>query len=61
MKISFLLAGILIILLGMFLTMGILVYSLKENDNYGFFGFIISFSLIGFGIALLVKAKKIKT
>jgi hypothetical protein len=61
MKISLLLSGIVIILLGLFLSFGILVYSLKENDNYGFFGFIVSFGLIGLGISLLVKARKIKT
>jgi len=61
MKISLLLAGIVIILLGLFLTMGILVYSLKENDNYGFFGLIISFGIVGLGIYYLVKGIKTKT
>ena len=52
------LIGIVIILLGLFLTFGITVYSLKEQDNNGFYGFIISFTFIGLGIHLLMKVIK---
>ncbi len=49
------LIGIVLILLGLFLAFGITVYSLKEQDNNGFYGLIISFTFIGLGIHLLLK------
>ena len=57
---SFKLIGIILILLGLFLSFGITVYSLKENDNNGFYGFFISFGFIGYGIYCLLNGMKSK-
>jgi hypothetical protein len=48
-------------LIGPFLTFGILVYSLKEDDKNGFYGFFISIGLISLGIYILVKGIKLKS
>lgn len=60
MKIILIIIGIGILLLGLFLTFGILVYSLKEKDNDVFYGYLISTGLIVLGIYLLVRGLKIK-
>ncbi len=57
-SISQILIGIVLILLGLFLTFGITVYSLKEQDNNGFYGFFISFGFIGLGVYCLLKGIK---
>ena len=53
------LIGIVLILIGLFLTFGIIVYSLKEHDNNGFFGFFISLGLTCLGIYFLWKSKNL--
>ena len=60
MKIILLLIGILLLVLGLFLTFAIFVYSLKENDNGGFYYLIFSLGLVALGIHCLVKSIKIK-
>jgi len=59
-KIILILLSIAILIFGLYLTIGVLVYSLKEKDNNGFYGFFISIGLILFGIFLLVKGLRIK-
>lgn len=55
---SQILIGIALILLGLFLTFGITVYSLKEEDNNEFDSFFISFGFIGFGVYNLLNGVK---
>lgn len=57
-KLILIIIGILLIIIGLFLTFGILVSSLKEGDD--FYGFFISFGLIGVGIFCLTRGIKIK-
>ena len=50
--------GVALIVFGLFLSFGILVYSLKEKDNEGFYWFILSFGLIGLGVFIIIKGWK---
>jgi hypothetical protein len=59
-KILLISGGLGLILLGLFLTFGILVYSLKEKDKNGFYGFFFSFGLIGIGIYILTNGIGLK-
>lgn len=54
-KLILIITGVILLIAGLFTTFGILVYSLKENDYVGFYGFFISFGLIGIGIYSLVR------
>jgi hypothetical protein len=58
-KILFIITGLLLAGLGLFISFGILVYSLKEQDNNGFWGWGLTFPMIIAGIYLILKAKKI--
>jgi len=57
-KILYVITGILLAGLGLFISFGILVYSLKEQDNSGFLGWGLTFLIIA-GIYLILKAKKV--
>ncbi|MEJ7779934.1 MAG: hypothetical protein WKF68_10110 [Daejeonella sp.] len=59
-KILFVILGILLAGLGLFISFAILVYSLKEQDNSGFFCWGLTFPMIIAGIYSILKAKKIK-
>jgi len=59
MKAYLILTGIAVIFIGLFLSFGILVYSTKENDSSGFYGFFISFGFIALGIFQFFRARKI--
>jgi len=59
-KITMCTAGILLIALGIALSLGITIYALKEKDDFGFVGFIISFALAGIGIYSFRKGLKEK-
>ncbi|MBL4654791.1 MAG: hypothetical protein JKY33_03100 [Bacteroidia bacterium] len=60
MKIIKIIAGLSLMVLGLLLTFGITLYSLKENDNNGFYGFILSFSLIALGGFIVIRTWKLK-
>jgi uncharacterized membrane protein len=57
-KVILVVSGILILIFGLFLTLGILISSLKENDNEDFYSFLISISAIIAGIYFIVKGIK---
>jgi H+/Cl- antiporter ClcA len=57
-KVLYIITGILLTLLGLFLSFGILIYSLKEKDNYGFWGWSLTFTMIICGIFLILKSKR---
>lgn len=58
-KIFFVISGLLLAVLGLFISFGIFVYSLKEQDNNGFWGCLLSIPMIIAGIFLVIKAKKL--
>jgi hypothetical protein len=58
-KLASVIIVIAIIAFGVFLSFSILVYSLKEQDNAGFYGMILSFGLIFLGFYTIKKAQKI--
>jgi len=58
MRTLLVLIGITMILLGLFLSLGILISSVKEKDNNGFYYFSLSLGLIVLGI-YFVKRKKL--
>ena len=52
-KLSLIIVGILIILLGLFLSLSIILYSGKEQDSSGYYYLLISFPILIFGISIL--------
>ncbi len=59
MKILLIIIGIGLILLGFYLTFGILVYSFKEKDNDVIYAFCISAGIIIIGIYSIVRGRQI--
>jgi hypothetical protein len=53
-------AGIILIALGIALSLGVTIYALKEKDYFGFWGFTISFALVGLGNLQFQKRLKEK-
>jgi hypothetical protein len=60
LKFLLILSGILILLTGLFMSFGILVYSLKEKDNNGFAGLMITSTYLSAGVYCLIKGIKRK-
>ena len=58
-KLILIIFGVLILISGILLTFGILISSIKENDNEGFYGFFISIGLIILGIYSFIRGLKI--
>ena len=62
LKILLILTGVLIIVLGLFLSVLILVYAAKERDSYGYYYLTISSIIILLGILILrfgiIKSQK---
>ena len=54
-KLTLILIGILFLATGVISTFGLIVYSLKEKDNYGFWGLLISVSIICLGTYSIFK------
>ncbi len=61
MKIILIILGIISLCFGLFLTLAITVYSLKEQDDEGFYFLVAPVCFIVIGIYLILKALKTKT
>jgi hypothetical protein len=61
MKIILIILGLVSLCFGLFLALAITVYSLKEQDDTGFYFLVIPVCLIVTGIYLISKALKAKT
>lgn len=59
MKILLIIIGIGLILIGLYLTFGILVYSFKEKDNDVLYAYCFSAGIITIGIYSIVKGRQI--
>jgi uncharacterized membrane protein len=59
MKILLIIIGSGLILIGLFLTFGITVYSLKEQDNDVLYAYCISAGMIVSGVYSIVKGRQI--
>ncbi len=52
-KLSLIIVGILIMVLGLFLSLSIILYSGKEQDSSGYYYLVISLPILIFGISIL--------
>ena len=57
-KMILIVAGIVFIVLGLLMSFGIIVYSLKEQDGEGFNYLFISAGIIILGLCFIVGSKK---
>jgi len=60
MKIILIILSLISLCFGLFLALAITVYSLKEQDNVGFYFLVIPVCFIVIGIYLISKALKTK-
>ncbi|MFN8166120.1 MAG: hypothetical protein U0X76_08125 [Bacteroidia bacterium] len=58
MKTVYVVIGVLLILAGILLSFGIVISSVKEGDESGYIGLLISFAMIGFGIYNLIRNRR---
>ncbi|GEQ86064.1 hypothetical protein ULMS_15720 [Patiriisocius marinistellae] len=54
-KVSLIIAGVLVIISGLYVSLGIFVYSGKENDSSGYFYLILTSIIVICGILILRK------
>lgn len=54
-KIVLIIIGVLIIILGLFLSLAIILYSGKEQDSSGYYFLIISLTILIFGVLILFR------
>ncbi len=54
-KLSLIIAGILVILSGVYVSLGIFIYSGKQSDNSGYYYLILTISIVISGIFMLRK------
>ena len=52
-KLILIIVGILIMVLGLFLSLSIILYSGKEQDSSGYYYLVISLPILIFGISIL--------
>ncbi len=52
-KLILIIVGILIMVLGLFLSLSIILYSGKEQDTSGYYYLVISLPILIFGISIL--------
>ncbi len=57
-RILFVISGLLLIGIGLFINFGLLIYTLKENDNSGFWGWGLTLPMIIAGVYFILKSKK---